>query len=104
MRLKVAANGHVSICSPGGSRWDVRIILIGKGLLCGLSHLLLRLLHGGHVDGDLRGGERGRSNKLQSLVADELSGEPEEGLLEVVVGLGGDIVVLEVLLAMEGNG
>lgn len=38
------------------------------------------------------------------LVADELPGEPEERLLEVVVGLGGDIVVLEVLLAVEGDG
>ena len=28
-------------------------------------------------------------------------GEPQERLLEVVVGLGGDVVVLEVLLAME---
>lgn len=40
----------------------------------------------------------------QSLVADELPGEPEEGLLEVVVGLCRDIVVLEVLLSVEGNG
>lgn len=37
-------------------------------------------------------------------VADELASEPEEGLLEVVVGLGGDVVVLEVLLAVEGDG
>jgi hypothetical protein len=37
-------------------------------------------------------------------VANELAGEPEEGLLEVVVGLGGDVVVLEVLLAVEGDG
>lgn len=37
-------------------------------------------------------------------VADKLAGEPEEGLLEVVVGLGGDVVVLEVLLAVEGDG
>lgn len=37
-------------------------------------------------------------------VANELAGEPEEGLLEVVVGLGRDIVVLEVLLAVEGDG
>ena len=28
-------------------------------------------------------------------------GEPEEGLLEVVVALGGDVVVLEVLLPVE---
>ena len=40
----------------------------------------------------------------QSLVADEFPGEPEEGLLEVVVRLGGDVVVLEVLLAVEGDG
>jgi hypothetical protein len=40
----------------------------------------------------------------QSLVADEFPGKPEEGLLEVVVGLGRDIVVLQVLLAVEGDG
>lgn len=37
------------------------------------------------------------------MVANKLSCEPEERLLEVVVGLGGDIVVLEVLLAVEGD-
>jgi len=40
----------------------------------------------------------------QSLVADELPREPQERLLEVVVGLGRDVVVLEVLLAVEGDG
>jgi hypothetical protein len=39
----------------------------------------------------------------QGLVADEFPGEPEEGLLEVVVGLGRDVVVLEVLLAVESD-
>lgn len=37
-------------------------------------------------------------------VSDKLAGEPEERLLEVVVGLGRDVVVLEVLLAMESDG
>lgn len=37
-------------------------------------------------------------------VANELASEPEEGLLEVVVGLGRDVVVLEVLLSVEGDG
>lgn len=46
---------------------------------------------------------RGKSS-YQSLVTDKFPGEPEERLLEVVVRLGGDIVVLEVLLAVEGNG
>ena len=40
----------------------------------------------------------------QAWVADKLSCQPQEGLFEVVVGLGGDIVVLEVLLAMESDG
>ena len=40
----------------------------------------------------------------KSSVANELASQPEEGLLEVIVGLGGDIVVLEVLLAVEGDG
>jgi len=40
----------------------------------------------------------------QRLVTDELPGEPKERLLEVVVGLGGDVVVLEVLLAVESDG
>lgn len=33
----------------------------------------------------------------------QLAGQPEEGLLKVVVGLGGDVVVLEGLLAVEVN-
>lgn len=37
-------------------------------------------------------------------VANELASQPQEGLLEVVVGLGGDVVVLQVLLAVEGDG
>jgi hypothetical protein len=40
----------------------------------------------------------------QALVANELPREPQERLLEVVVGLGGDVVVLEILLAVEGDG
>lgn len=40
----------------------------------------------------------------QSWVSDKLTGQPEERLLEVVVGLGGDVVVLKVLLSVEGDG
>ena len=53
---------------------------------------------------DLSGSQGRGSSKLQvGLGYRELSGQPEEGLLEVVVGLGGDIVVLERLLAVEVN-
>lgn len=40
----------------------------------------------------------------QAWVADKLSRQPQEGLFEVVVGFGGDIVVLEILLAVESDG
>ncbi len=36
-------------------------------------------------------------------VADQLPSQPQEGLLEVVIGFGGDIVVLKILLPVEGN-
>lgn len=45
-----------------------------------------------------------RKATYQCGVADQLPSKPEEGLLEVVVRLSGDIVVLEVLLAVEGDG
>jgi hypothetical protein len=46
----------------------------------------------------------GQHQTYQSSVTDELASEPEERLLEVVVGLGADIVVLQVLLAVECDG
>lgn len=49
------------------------------------------------------GGRRG-SATYQTGVADQLAGEPQEGLLKVVVGLGTYIIVLKVLLAVEGDG
>lgn len=39
----------------------------------------------------------------QVWIADELSRQPKEGFLEVVVGLSRDIVILEVLLSMKCN-
>ena len=36
-------------------------------------------------------------------IANKLSGQPQEGLLEVIVGLGGDVVVLQIFLAVKGD-
>ena len=44
------------------------------------------------------------SATYKSLVAHQFACEPKEGLLEVVVGFGGDVVVLKILLAVERNG
>ena len=46
---------------------------------------------------------RRRLLELELLVAGQLAREPQEGLLKVVVGLGRDVKVREVLLAVEGD-
>lgn len=40
----------------------------------------------------------------QGWVADKLAGQPKEGLLEVIIGLGRDVVILEIFLPVEGDG
>ncbi len=39
----------------------------------------------------------------QSRVANKLSCQPEEWLLEVIIGFGGDVVILKVLLSVESD-
>ena len=58
----------------------------------------------GGVHDDLWGLEGGGGDKLQVGVTNQLSGQPQEGLLKVVVALGRDVVVLQVLLAVEHDG
>ena len=55
----------------------------------------------GHSGFYLGRSEGGHGDEFEVGITDQLPGQPEEGFLEVVVGLGGDVVVLEVLLAME---
>lgn len=79
------------------------IILLGKRNSDGAVQLVGVLGHESGVDGNLWGSKGRGGNKLEGGVTNQLAGEPEEGLLEVVVGLGRDIVVLERLLAVEVN-
>jgi hypothetical protein len=51
----------------------------------------------------MKRGQKARRT-YESGVADKLAGQPQEWLLEVVVGFGGDVVVLKVLLAVESDG
>jgi hypothetical protein len=94
----------VASASPMSFYLQVGVILIRQRQLGGVLHLLSVLVEHSLVDLDLGRRKGGGGDELQSLVADEFPGEPEEGLLEVVVGLGGDVVVLEVLLSVEGDG
>jgi hypothetical protein len=72
--------------------------------LRGSVHLRLVLGKEVLINGNLWRCQGRRCDKLQSGVANKLASEPQEGLLEVVVRLGRDVVVLEVLLAVEGDG
>ena len=80
------------------------LIILWQGGLLGLLDVLLDLGLPGGVHGDLWGHEGGHGHELQVGVTDQLPGQPEERLLEVVVGLGRDVVVLEVLLSVEHDG
>lgn len=83
---------------------EVRIVLVGeRGRRC-RRQLGLVAGHEGRVDLDLGRCERGRGDKLEVRVADELAREPEERSLKVVVRLGRDLKVLQVLFAVERDG
>ena len=56
------------------------------------------------VDLDLRRSKSGSSNELELRIANEFSCQPEKGLFEVVVGLGRNVVILEIFLSVESNG
>jgi hypothetical protein len=98
---------------------QVGVVLVRQRHRGGVLHLLLVLLEHGLVDLDLGRRKGGGGDEFleklanafleqrisyQGLVADEFPGEPQERLLKVVVGLGRDIVVLQVLLAVERDG
>lgn len=51
----------------------------------------------------LWGLEGGRVDKLEQRLSGELARQPEKRLLKVVVGLGANVVVLQVLLPVECN-
>lgn len=53
---------------------------------------------------DLRRLKRESTGELNSGVANELAGNPEEGLFKVVVALCTELIVLQRLLTVEGNG
>ena len=80
---------------------EVVIVVVGKSLLLSLDDLLLHLSKLVLWDDNLVRGEQRRLNQGEVGVVDEAAEEPDERLFELVVALGRDIVVLEVLLAVE---
>jgi hypothetical protein len=79
------------------------IFAFGEGHLGGLGDFSLETTLVVFVEGDLGGGEDGGLSKSEVGVVHEAAEEPHKRLLELVVRLSTDVVVLEVLLAVEGN-
>lgn len=95
---------RLGIDRSGVPRTHISILLIWQRRSSGLLQLGLVLVHQSRVDLDLGRRQSWGSDELERLVADELACEPQERLLEVVVGLGRDLEVLQVLLAVERYG
>jgi len=75
-------------------------LIVGDGDVGGLLELLLHISNLGLVDVDF-GGLGKLSDEIQLGLVHQSAGEPQEGLLEIVIGTGGKIVVLQITLAME---
>lgn len=68
-------------------------IFVGKRSFCGLSQLLFVLLDLLHIELDFGRCKSGGFHEGQVWITHQLPGQPQEGLLEVVVGLGRDVII-----------
>lgn len=79
------------------------IVLIRERNVSNHVHFILHLADMGLVELDLWWCEGGGLDKVEGGVADELAGDPQERLLEVVVTLGAEFIVLERLFPVESD-
>mmetsp|Transcript_15745 Transcript_15745/g.43500 ORF Transcript_15745/g.43500 Transcript_15745/m.43500 type:complete len:226 (-) Transcript_15745:180-857(-) len=92
---------HVSLSTL--SSLEVVIVILWERLVGGFGDLGLVASLGLLVDGELRWLEGWCLHEVQRVVTAQFARQPKEWLFEVVVGLGGDVVVLQVLLSVEGD-
>ena len=99
---------HAGPCSAAYSlarpHLQIWIVLIRQGHPRRILHLLIILLQQRLIDLDGWRSQGNTRDELQPGVPHQLPRQPQKRLLEVVVGLGRDVVVLQVLLAVEGDG
>ena len=65
------------------------------------AQFLLVLRDDGRVESHFGRQQRGHRDELEVRIADQLASEPQERFLEIVVRLGTDVIVLQVLLPVE---
>lgn len=78
-------------------------VVLRQSSLLSFFHFALELILPSLVHLDLWRQESWHSYELQVGVSDKLACQPQEWLFEVVVGLGRDVVVLKILLAVEND-
>ena len=82
---------------------EILVVVVGQGHIGRVLDVRFVLPLGLLVKGGFRRAQRRRFDKVQLVVARQLARQPQKGLFEIVVGLGGNIVVLQILLAVEGD-
>lgn len=80
---------------------DIVGIIVGEGGSSGSGEFLFDGLHQLGVDLHFGRLEGGSGDELERVVANDFPREPQERLFEVVVRLGRDFVILEVLFSVE---
>lgn len=84
--------------------YEIIVIVVGQRLRGRILNVGFELGLGGGVDNGFRRLQGGRLDERKLVVTGKLSRQPQKGLFKVVVGLGGNVVVLQVLFAVERNG
>jgi hypothetical protein len=82
---------------------ELVVVVLRKGLCGRLVEFRFVLVLEGFVEREFGRLQCGSLHKVKGVVPGQLASQPKEGLFEVVVGLGRDVVVLQVLLAVEGD-
>ena len=81
------------------------IVFLSRQWLFGSeSEIVLVLLESAGVDLDFGRHQCRGGNEFQGRLSSDFSSEPEEGLLKVIVAFCRDVIVLQILLAMESDG
>jgi len=93
--FRLSKNRHIS------RPLKVLVIVVRQRVLGGLSQLALVHLHQFLVHLDLGRFQGRHLHELEIRVAGDFSGQPEEGLFKVVVGLCGDVIILQIFLSVE---
>lgn len=89
--------------SSDGAHLEIVIVVLWKRLGRGIGDFQLVLSLGCVVNDGFRRQESRGFDEVQGVVPRQLTCKPEKRLLEVVIGFGRDVVVLQVFLAVKGD-